>query len=103
MILDRITSKHITNIIGLIVVLIAELWSSDSWISLSSDLVIKMLFVAIAMERFAIEDFIIGDDEGEVEGEGDGVGDSVEVTSTESIVYLYGEGGNILLEDIKYL
>ena len=60
-----------------------------------------MLFVVIATERFAIEDFIIGDDEGEVEG--DGVGDSVEVTSTESIVYLYGEGGNILLEDIKYL
>ena len=45
------------------------------------------------MERFTIEDFIIGDDEDEVEGEGDGVGDSVEVTSTESIVYLYGEGG----------
>ena len=52
-----------------------------------------MLFVVIATERFAIEDFIIGDDEGEVEGEGGGVGDSVEVTSTESIVYLYGEGG----------
>ena len=44
----------------------------------------------MAMERFAIEDFVIGDDEGEVEG--DGVEDGVEVTSTESILYLYGGG-----------